>query len=75
MLFVAAKYPSTLCYLKGRIEATDRVLNMVSQMDAEGFGNCKYRACEVECPKGISLEHCSYEQRVLKRKLKRIILD
>jgi succinate dehydrogenase / fumarate reductase iron-sulfur subunit len=38
MLFVAAKYPSTLLP-QGRIEATDR-LNMVSQMDAEGFGNC-----------------------------------
>jgi hypothetical protein len=38
MLFVA-KYPSTLCYLKVE-SATDRVLNMVSQMDAEGFGNC-----------------------------------
>jgi hypothetical protein len=48
---------------------------MVSQMDAEGFGNCTNTACEVECPKGIFREHRSYEQRVLKRKLKRIILD
>jgi succinate dehydrogenase / fumarate reductase iron-sulfur subunit len=33
-----------------------RVLNMVSQMDKEGFGNCTNTgACEVECPKGISL--------------------
>jgi Na+-translocating ferredoxin:NAD+ oxidoreductase RnfC subunit len=44
------KYPSTLLP-QGRIEATDR-LNMVSQMDAEGFGNCTNTgACEVECPK------------------------
>jgi succinate dehydrogenase / fumarate reductase iron-sulfur subunit len=37
MLFVAAKVSQYACYLKGRIEATDRVLNMVSQMDAEGL--------------------------------------
>jgi succinate dehydrogenase / fumarate reductase iron-sulfur subunit len=58
------KYPSTLCYLR-RIEATDRVLNMVSQMDAEGFGNCTNTgACEVECPKGIS-ENIARMNRVL----------
>jgi succinate dehydrogenase / fumarate reductase iron-sulfur subunit len=29
---------------------------MVSQMDAEGFGNCSdTRACEIECPQGISI--------------------
>jgi succinate dehydrogenase / fumarate reductase iron-sulfur subunit len=45
---------------------------MVSQMDAEGFGNCTNTgACEVECPKGnFFREHRSYEQRVLERKLK-----
>jgi succinate dehydrogenase / fumarate reductase iron-sulfur subunit len=51
MLFVAAKV-SQYALLPGRIEATDRVLNMVSQMDAEGFGNCTNTgACEVECPR------------------------
>jgi fumarate reductase, iron-sulfur protein len=40
------------------VEATERVLNMVNQMEHEGFGNCTNTgACEVECPKGISLEN------------------
>jgi succinate dehydrogenase / fumarate reductase iron-sulfur subunit len=56
---VAAKVSQYALLPQGRIEATDRVLNMVSQMDAEGFGNCTIQACEVECPKGISFrEHC-----------------
>ena len=58
MLFVSAKV-SQFAYLpQGRVEATERVLNMVNQMDNEGFGNCTNTgACEVECPKGISLEN------------------
>ncbi|MFC6875577.1 succinate dehydrogenase/fumarate reductase iron-sulfur subunit [Flavobacterium myungsuense] len=57
MLFVAAKVSQYALLPQGRVEATDRVLNMVAQMDAEGFGNCTNTgACEVECPKGISLE-------------------
>jgi succinate dehydrogenase / fumarate reductase iron-sulfur subunit len=57
MLFVAAKVSQFALLPQGRVEATDRVLNMVHQMDAEGFGNCTNTgACEVECPKGISLE-------------------
>lgn len=57
MLYVSAKV-SQFAYLpQGRVEATERVLNMVEQMDKEGFGNCTNTgACEVECPKGISLE-------------------
>ncbi len=57
MLFVAAKVSQFALLPQGRVEAADRVLNMVNQMDAEGFGNCTNTgACEVECPKGISLE-------------------
>lgn len=57
MLYVSAKV-SQFAYLpQGRVEATERVLNMVDQMDKEGFGNCTNTgACEVECPKGISLD-------------------
>jgi len=57
MLFVAAKV-SQFSYLpQGQIERKERVMNMVEQMDKEGFGNCTNTgACEVECPKGISLE-------------------
>jgi len=40
------------------------VLNMVQQMDDEGFGNCTNTgACEVECPKGISLENIARMNR------------
>jgi succinate dehydrogenase / fumarate reductase iron-sulfur subunit len=64
MLFVAAKVSQFALLPQGRVEAADRVLNMVNQMDAEGFGNCTNTgACEVECPKGISLENIARMNR------------
>ena len=58
MLFVSAKVSQYALLPQGKVEAADRVLNMVKQMDEEGFGNCTNTgACEVECPKGISLEN------------------
>ena len=64
MLFVAAKVSQFALLPQGRVEATDRVLNMVNQMDAEGFGNCTNTgACEIECPKGISLEYIAQMNR------------
>ena len=58
MLFVSAKVSQFALLPQGRVEATERVLNMVNQMELEGFGNCTNTgACEVECPKGISLEN------------------
>ena len=58
MLFVGAKVSQYALLPQGQVEATERVLNMVNQMDEEGFGNCTNTgACEVECPKGISLEN------------------
>ena len=64
MLFVAAKVSQYALLPQGRVEAADRVLNMVKQMDAEGFGNCTNTgACEVECPKGISLENIARMNR------------
>ena len=64
MLFVSAKISQFALLPQGKVEATDRVLNMVSQMDAEGFGNCTNTgACEVECPKGISLENIARMNR------------
>ena len=57
MLFVGAKVSQYALLPQGQVEAADRVQNMVAQMDLEGFGNCTNTgACEVECPKGISLE-------------------
>ena len=64
MLFVAAKVSQFALLPQGRVEATERVLNMVNQMDAEGFGNCTNTgACEVECPKGISLSYIAQMNR------------
>ena len=58
MLFVSAKVSQFALLPQGEVEAADRVLNMVKQMDEEGFGNCTNTgACEVECPKGISLDN------------------
>lgn len=58
MLFVSAKVSQLALLPQGKVEASKRVLNMVSQMEAEGFGNCSNTgACEAECPKEISLEN------------------
>ncbi len=58
MLFTSAKVSQYALLPQGQVEATERVLSMVEQMDKEGFGNCTNTgACEVECPKGISLEN------------------
>ena len=64
MLFVSAKVSQYALLPQGQVEATDRVLNMVQQMGDEGFGNCTNTgACEVECPKGISLENIARMNR------------
>ena len=66
MLFVGAKVSQYALLPPGRIEAADRVKNMVAQMDLEGFGNCTNTgACEVECPKGISLDTIARMNREL----------
>lgn len=58
MLFVAAKVAQYSYLPQGQVERKERVLNMVEQMDKEGFGNCTNTgACEIECPKGISIEY------------------
>ena len=64
MLFVAAKVSQYSYLPQGQVEASERVVNMVEQMDKEGFGNCTNTgACEVECPKGISLEYIARMNR------------
>jgi|TARA_B110000503_G_scaffold13397_1_gene18151 succinate dehydrogenase / fumarate reductase iron-sulfur subunit len=66
MLFVGAKVSQYALLPQGQIEAADRVKNMVAQMDLEGFGNCTNTgACEVECPKGISLDNIARMNREL----------
>ncbi|WP_223549689.1 succinate dehydrogenase/fumarate reductase iron-sulfur subunit [Aestuariivivens sp. NBU2969] len=66
MLFVGAKVSQYALLPQGQIEAADRVRNMVAQMDLEGFGNCTNTgACEIECPKGISLDNIARMNREL----------
>jgi succinate dehydrogenase / fumarate reductase, iron-sulfur subunit len=66
MLFVAAKVSHLGALPQGRPEAATRVLQMVDQMDLEGFGNCtNTEVCEAVCPKEISVEgiaglNCEY---------------
>ncbi len=64
MLFVAAKVSHLAMLPQGKIEARDRVIRMVKKMDELGFGNCTNTgACEVECPKEISLSHIARMNR------------
>ena len=66
MLFVGAKVSQYSLLPQGQTEASRRVINMVNQMDLEGFGNCSNTgACEVECPKGISLDNIARMNREL----------
>ena len=58
MLFVSAKVSQFSLLPQGKVEANRRALNMVGKMDELGFGNCTNTgACEIECPKGISLDN------------------
>ncbi|MDZ4822082.1 MAG: succinate dehydrogenase/fumarate reductase iron-sulfur subunit [Flavobacteriales bacterium] len=64
MLFVSAKVSQLALLPQGQVERRERVLNMVEQMDNEGFGNCSnIGACEVQCPKLISLENIARMNR------------
>ena len=64
MLFVGAKVSQYALLPQGQVERATRVQNMVKQMDDEGFGNCTNTgACEVECPKGISLTNIARMNR------------
>jgi succinate dehydrogenase / fumarate reductase iron-sulfur subunit len=57
MLFVAAKVSHLNLLPQGKVEKDRRVLNMVTQMDAEGFGDCtNISSCEAVCPKNITLD-------------------
>jgi succinate dehydrogenase / fumarate reductase iron-sulfur subunit len=56
MLFVSAKVSHLALLPQGEPERKQRVVNMIAQMDKEGFGSCTNTyACEAECPKEISV--------------------
>ena len=64
MLFVSAKVSQLALLPQGQPERESRVLNMVAQMDKEGFGNCTNTyACEAQCPKGISVSNIARMNR------------
>lgn len=64
MLFVSAKVSQLSLLPQGRVEAKNRVLSMIDQMDDEGFGNCTNTgACAIECPKEISLDNIARMNR------------
>lgn len=64
MLFVSAKVSQLALLPQGQPERYKRVVDMVAQMDEEGFGSCTNTgACEAECPKGISLENIARMNR------------
>jgi succinate dehydrogenase / fumarate reductase iron-sulfur subunit len=73
MLFVSAKISHLALLPQGKVERDQRVLNMVTQMDKEGFGGCTVTgSCEAVCPKEISLDFIGlmnreYFKTILKR--------
>ncbi|HQR34567.1 MAG TPA: succinate dehydrogenase/fumarate reductase iron-sulfur subunit [Blastocatellia bacterium] len=75
MLFVSAKISHLSLLPQGKVEETRRALNMIAQMDAEGFGNCtNIGSCEAACPKEITLDNITrmnrlYAKALLKSKL------
>lgn len=64
MLFVSAKVSQFAMLPQGKVEAKERVENMVAKMDEVGFGFCSNTyACEYDCPKGISVEFIAQMNR------------
>ena len=65
MLFTAAKVSHLGLLPQGQVEVNRRVINMVNQMDKEGFGKCSNTyACEAECPKEISVTNIARMNRM-----------
>jgi succinate dehydrogenase / fumarate reductase iron-sulfur subunit len=68
MLFTAAKITHLAQLPQGQTERLDRVLDMVTAHDDAGFGNCtNHGACQVACPKGISVAYIAQLNRDLVR--------
>src|SRR5690606_19493883 len=62
--FTAAKVSHLALLPQGHPERERRVIRMVDQMDAEGFGSCSnHGECEAACPKGISIVNIARMRR------------
>jgi len=73
MLFVAAKTSHLGNLPQGQVEASERVQNMVKQMDAEGFGNCtNHYECMQACPKEIHVKFIAQMNRDYLKTLARL---
>tara|TARA_B100001939_G_scaffold129344_1_gene112203 strand:- start:1337 stop:2086 length:750 start_codon:yes stop_codon:yes gene_type:complete len=65
-LFTSAKISHLSKLPQGKVEASERVTNMVKTMDSEGFGSCSNHAeCEAVCPKGISISNIALMRKSL----------
>ncbi len=72
MLFVSAKISHLSLLPQGQVEQDRRVINMVTEMDEEGFGNCtNIGSCEAACPKEITLDNIARMNRLYLRALLR----
>lgn len=61
MLFMSSKVTHLALLPQGSPERKTRVMNMVTQMDKEGFGSCTQTgACEAVCPKEISINNIAH---------------
>ena len=70
MLFVSAKISHLSLLPQGQVERENRALNMIEQMDSEGFGACTVTgSCEAVCPKEISLDFIARMNREFGRAL------
>jgi succinate dehydrogenase / fumarate reductase iron-sulfur subunit len=57
MLFTSAKITHLGLLPQGQVERNERAVNMVNQMESEGFGGCtNHGECEAACPKGIRMD-------------------
>jgi len=64
MLFTSAKINHLGLLPQGEVEHSKRVQSMITQMDDEGFGMCSNTgACEVDCPKEISISNIALMNR------------
>ena len=69
-LFVSAKISHLALLPQGQVERRRRVVSMIAQADAEGFGSCSNEGeCEAVCPKEIPISNIARMTREYLRAL------